>query len=78
MGPISLSVILPWAGKDYHGQTIQLALPIHKLQIKWSVENTTPGTIFATLHSLRNLWMNPISLSVTLHWAGKDCHGQTI
>ncbi len=37
-----------------------------------------PGAIFATIHFFRNLQMNPISLSVTLHKIGKATKGQTL
>ncbi len=52
-------------------------LGIHKLQRKWSVVNMAPGTTFTTLYFHCNLQMGPIS-SVTLHGAGKACHGQTL
>ncbi len=34
---------------------------LHKLWRKWRVVNTTPGTVFTTLHFLHNLQMGPMS-----------------
>jgi len=77
IGPISWSVILHLAGKACYQQTNHLTSPICNLLSKLSYVNTAPGTIFTTLHFLRNLPIGPISWSVILLLAGKACYQQT-
>ncbi len=43
---------------------------VHKFQ--------KPGTVFKTIHFLRNLRLSAMSQIVTLHQAGKACRLQTL
>ncbi len=75
MHPLSQSVTKYKAGKACRGLTFWLIGLSINLWWKWNVVNTVPGTIFPTPHFLWNLWMHPLSQSVTKYKAGKACWG---
>ncbi len=59
--------------KALQGQTLYLIGPIGKLRRKWIVVNTVPGAVCTIPYFIRNLQMDPISKSVTVHLAVKPC-----
>jgi len=70
MGPVSCKVLQTTNTLAY--------LVIFKLQRKWSVLNTTPREVFGTLHFHCNLWLGPISCSVTWHLPGEASRRPTL
>ncbi len=54
-GPNKLEYYVTLSGKVCQVQTLKLIEPICKLQRKWSDVSKTPGTVFTTVHFIRNL-----------------------